>query len=120
MYTQMVYDSIAEAINLGDYDYLKNEDGVFEYDTLHDAMFTDDAITGNASGSFTFNSAQAKDYVIDNMSEVVEAFREYGDIDRFANLMEAEDYETIDVITRCYYLGDALNAYMYDNDELFE
>lgn len=120
MYTQMVYDSIAEAINVGDYDYLKNEDGVFEYDALHDAMFTDDTITGNASGSFTFNSAQAKDYVIDNMSEVVEAFREYCEIDYFAKLMEAENYEAIDVVTRCYYLSDALTNYMDDNDELFE
>lgn len=120
MYTDMIYDSISEVISCGDYDYLKNEDGVFEYDTLYDTMFIDDAITGNASGSFTFNTFKAKEYVIDNMSEVVEAFREYGDLQRFANLLEAEDYETIDVITRCYYLGDALNAYMDDNDELFE
>lgn len=119
MYTDMVYDSIVDAISCGDYDYLKNEDGVFEYDTLYDEMFIDDAITGNASGSFTFNRAKAKEYVFDNMHDVVEAFRD-GCIDRFAKYMEDEDYETIDVVTRCYYLADALNAYMDDNDELFE
>lgn len=36
-------------------------------DRLNDDLFIHDSITGNASGSYTFNSHEAKEYVLDNM-----------------------------------------------------
>ena len=36
-------------------------------DRLHDDLFCEDAITGNASGSYTFCRATAKNYVLDNV-----------------------------------------------------
>ena len=75
---------------------------------LNDDCWTADSVTGNGSGSYTFNSAEAKEYVMDNMPLAVDAFREFCQIDRFADCIANEDYETIDVTIRCFLLGQVL------------
>ena len=79
------------------------------YDDLYDALWIADSVTGNASGSYTFNSYQAKEFVMDNIELLKEAVREFCTAsnticDRFLD----EDWEWFDVTIRCYMLGRAL------------
>lgn len=84
--------------------------GCFEdvYDTLYDELICDDYITGNASGSYTFCRETAKEMVLNNVKDVIWALTEYGMLDSLGRMLEREDWERIDVITRCYYMGEIL------------
>lgn len=73
---------------------------------LNDEMWLDDAITGNGSGSYTFNAAKAREFVLGGVEQVVEACREFGA--SFGELIEAGEWERLDIIARCYYLSQAI------------
>ena len=73
---------------------------------LYDEMFIADDVTGNASGSYTFNSYKADEYVCHNLDLAAEAYAEFG-----YDQMPVEDLsntERIDVTIRCYLLGQLL------------
>jgi hypothetical protein len=88
--------------------YLNYTDREDLEEQLNDLLWTADSVTGNASGSYTFNSAEAKEYVMDNMPLAVDAFREFDQIDKFADYIQEENYEAIDVTIRCFLLGQVL------------
>lgn len=70
---------------------------------LHDDMFVADSVTGNGSGSYTFNSCEAEENVCHNLDLLGEALDEFGvDGD---TLREKMDGEWADVTIRCYMLG---------------
>lgn len=113
------------------YDWLKNneDEWVNEGDTLEDIreyledeLFNEDSVTGNASGSFTFDSNKAKANVFADIDSVRNAFMDYDERARFADLFFDEDWETIDVITRCYVLSDAISDALDESDikEIFK
>lgn len=79
-----------------------------DFEELNEKMWIDDSITGNASGSYTFDRALAKEYVLSNMEIAIDAFKEFSDIERFAMFLENNDYESIDVTIRCYLLSECL------------
>lgn len=85
---------------------LEDEDAIREY--LNDTLWIEDSVTGNASGSYTFNRAEAEVYVKDNLDLAVEAMREFGDLEKLGEKIEAEEWEFLDVTIRCYLLGDAI------------
>jgi hypothetical protein len=88
---------------------------------LQDDLFTEDSITGNASGSYTFSRAEAKEYVLDNMDECIEALKEFCvDAETIAEKFLSEDWEYFDVTIRCYLLGEVLANVMDDIEEGFE
>ena len=58
--------------------YLKNTDER-DYNSLYDAMFISDEITGNGSGSYTFSTYQAEENLCHNMNLLREAAEEFGD-----------------------------------------
>lgn len=73
---------------------------------LYDDMFVDDAVTGNASGSYTFSRWEAEEKICHNLDLLEEALEEFGYngfdiIDKGA--------ETADVLIRCYILGQAID-----------
>jgi hypothetical protein len=88
--------------------YLNYTDREDLEEQLNDLLWTADSVTGNASGSYTFNRAEAKEYVMDNMPLAVDAFREFDQIDKFADYIQEENYEAIDVTIRCFLLGQVL------------
>ena len=107
---------------MGKYDYreavkqdivahLKREDVVIKrkstenlYDALYNELYIADDVTGNASGSYTFNTWQAEENLCHNWSLLVEALNEFGyDI----NILE-KGAEWCDVIIRCYLLNQCL------------
>ena len=77
---------------------------------LTDKLWIDDAVTGNGSGSYTFNRASAKEYVLDNMELCVEAFKEFCAVEQFAEKIANEDWEFLDVTIRCYLLSEMVES----------
>ena len=76
---------------------------------LYDELWIEDSVTGNASGSYTFNTVQAKEYVEPNAVLAMEAMSEFGYdpktvVEKFRN----EEWEYLDVTIRCYILGSAI------------
>lgn len=75
---------------------------------LNEDLWIDDSITGNASGSYTFNSALAKEYVLDNLPLAMECYKEFDSLGMFVEALGRENWEIIDVSIRCYLLGQAI------------
>lgn len=82
-----------------------NEDNREEVEQeLNDELFCEDSVTGNASGSCTFNSWEAEEYLCHNMDLLNEALCEFGcDITYLKKGAEA-----CDVAIRCYLLPQAI------------
>lgn len=88
------------------------------FDMLYDDMFTADEITGNASGSYTFNSYKAMNYVIDNMDLLNKALQEFCEpTEIIADKFLSENWEYFDVTIRCYMLGQALTEVLEEIKE---
>ena len=87
-------------------------EGLAEY--LDDELITSDSVTGNTSGSYTFNAWEAEENICHNMELLGEAFEEFG-VD--AGQMLKKGAEACDVLIRCYLLGSAIAAVL---DELEE
>lgn len=75
------------------------------FDVLYDEMFLSDSITGNASGSYTFNTYQAEENIAHNLDLLQEALEEFGVEYTFA-LERGAEY--CDVTIRCYLLSQIL------------
>ena len=99
-------------------DYMDCEDMDELRDSLYDNLWNEDSVTGNGSGSYTFNREKAKEYVSDNMDLMVEAYKDLDSIESLVDDLEALDFETIDVTIRCYLLSQALDEVLEDGDFL--
>lgn len=99
-------------------DYMDCEDMDELRDELYDNLWDEDSVTGNGSGSYTFNREKAKEYVSDNMDLMVEAYKDLDSIESLVDDLEALDFETIDVTIRCYLLSQALDEVLEDGDFL--
>ena len=97
-------------------EYLRNE---AEYDQddlfynrsyleekLHDELWCNDSVTGNASGSYTFSTWKAEEYLCHNYDELADACEAFGQ-----DVGEAlkRGAEFCDVTIRCYLLGRAIS-----------
>lgn len=72
---------------------------------LNDTLFTCDSVTGNASGSYTFSTWTAEEYLCHNWGLLEEALTEFG-----YNMSYVErGAEACDVTIRCYLLGRAIS-----------
>lgn len=104
--TADVIDFIHEEINAADYE---NREALSEF--LNDELWTCDSVTGNASGSYTFNAYKAKEYVFADPDTVAEALQEFCvEAKTIADKFLSQDWEYFDVTARCYVLGQAIEA----------
>lgn len=103
--TEDVKDYINDNVNFADYE---NADVLKE--KLQDELWTVDSVTGNGSGSYTFNAWQAEENICHNSELIAEVEEEFGKLKR-------DDPEGIDVAIRCYLLSQAIDAAV---DELWE
>lgn len=112
-------------------DYIKNNPELdrndLEYsrndleEKLHDDLWAEDSITGNASGSYTFNNNLAKEYVLENIDllhdAVVDFCLDYSEIgEKFIN----EEWEYLDVTIRCNLLSQAISQALNEIEEELE
>lgn len=71
---------------------------------IYDELFTADSVTGNGSGSYTFNTWQAEENICHNLDLIKEVIAEFGP----ATKEKACSAEYWDVSIRCYLLGEML------------
>lgn len=79
-----------------------------QWDIAYDNLFCGDSVTGNASGSYTFNAYTARKNVADAIwdSEILGALSELGiDDDSISQYLRDNDPEGLDVAIRCAMLG---------------
>lgn len=106
-----VKEYIEENIDLsefGDIEELKEK--------LNEDLWINDSVTGNASGSYTYNRAKAKKYVDDNKELVIEMSEEFGCKDQVMNWWYSNNYEAIDCSIRCYLLNQAIGEAIDDEN----
>lgn len=81
------------------------------HEALYDALWVEDSVTGNGSGSYTFNAWEAEENLCHNMDLLEEALSEFGwGIDYLSRGAEA-----CDVTIRCYLLGEVLTQVLSDD-----
>lgn len=91
-----------------------NRDDIYE--DLNDRLFVEDSVTGNASGSYTFNTWQAEENLCHNLDLLGEAMEEFGyGGKQMSELMESA--ESCDVTIRCYLLGQAISEVLDEMEE---
>lgn len=95
-------DVIAENFDSGWYD------AETDFANVYDELFVNDAVTGNASGSYTFNTCQAKENVKDALfdDDILAALENMGvDKEEVFSQVLNKNYETLDVMIRCAILS---------------
>lgn len=80
---------------------------------LHDELWANDSVTGNASGSYTCNAWEAEENICHNFDLLAEACDEFG-----CNTDILKDgAEMCDVTIRCYLLGECIDAALDEVEE---
>lgn len=100
-----VYDSVIDDL---DEDIKENPSELESY--LHDLCFDKDSVTGNKSGSYTFNRWQAEE----NIAHCWDILYEIKD-ELFNGTLDilAMGPEECDVVIRCYLLSEAIDEFVY-------
>lgn len=106
-------------------EYIRENESEFEgldidelRDKLYDDLWTVDSVTGNASGSYTFNSFRAKEYIKDNLDLLGEAYEELSTLEDLGRELIDQNYESMDVTIRCYLLYQVIDEVLEDTDLL--
>ena len=73
------------------------------YDNLYGVLFLEDSVTGNSSGSYTFNRWEAEENICHNATLIQNVIDRYG-----AKNIDFEEAEGIDVAIRCCVLKKVL------------
>lgn len=110
-YLENITEDVKEYIK-ENYNIMEELDTI-DRDNLYDELWIADSVTGNASGSYTFNTWQAEEYIAHNWDLIEEAFDAFG-CDA-ADLGRGAEY--IDVTIRCYLLGQAIDAAIEELEE---
>ena len=118
-YLENVTADAKQAI-LENLNYWKFSDREELEEIANDELWCDDGVTGNGSGSYTFNREAAKEYVTrsdDGMDTLRDAVRDFDcEHEAFTAFLE-DNWEYFDVTIRCYLLSQAISAAI---DELEE
>lgn len=112
------YENVLEDVKqaLTEHDLKEYDDKEEAYEALYDDLFIDDSVTGNDSGSYTFNTWQAEENLCHNLGLLEEACEEFG-----SNIDILKDgAEACDVTIRCYLLSQCLNEALEDYAEIWE
>lgn len=92
-------------------EYIENNVNFHDYsdldemkEDLNEKLFVEDSVTGNASGSYTFNNWKAEKYLCHNLNLLAEANEAFGG----SSDILSDGAEMCDVTIRCYLLGQAI------------
>jgi hypothetical protein len=112
-YEEAVLEDVKEAIleRLREGNYVDYDDLEDAQDEIQEDLWADDGVTGNASGSYTFNTFMAELYLVNNGNLYGEALEELGG--KYDSSPEARD-----VTIRCYLLGNAISEALASEDIL--
>lgn len=112
-------DAIKNYID-NDFDFSSVTDLDEMSEKLSDDLLAEDSVTGNGSGSYTFNRWEAQQYVMNNIDLVQEAFTEFNQKEKFADWFFDSNFEAIDVTVRCYLLSEVVSEVLTDNKDEYE
>lgn len=114
-YHEAIRDDVRRAI---EDDYLdlfsvnnEDEDAMFDFDEdsvaekISDALWTDDSVTGNGSGSYTFSTYRAEVYLAHNWDLLQEVLEEFSEP---LGMALEKGPEWCDVSIRCFLLYGAV------------
>ena len=115
------YDYL-EAMKKDVLQYIRDEIDLAEFDSLEELeeklnndLWTVDSVTGNGSGSYTFNSYQAEENICHNLDLLAEALEEFGG---GCDILK-DGAEAADVTIRCYLLGQAIAEALEELEDEF-
>ena len=108
--TEDVKEWIKENIDLTE--WTEDREGLEQQ--LNDDLWTEDSITGNASGSYYCNSYKAEESIAHNWDLLNEALDEFGE--NSINVIE-KGAEWVDVTIRCYLLGSVISDVLDEMEE---
>lgn len=110
-YYTAVYNDVEDYYNENkeQYEGLDRDDII---EKLNDDCFIEDSVTGNASGSYTFNRCEAEENLCHNTDLLAEACEEFGS-NPAGLLLEPE---AADVTIRCYLLGQVIADFVESLD----
>ena len=117
----MIYDYLeAEKNDVLDYikeniDFSSFEDIEELEEKLNEELWSEDSVTGNASGSYTCNRYLAEEYIAHNWGLLGEALEDFGCDE---NPIE-KGAEWCDVTIRCYLLSSAISEALKEIEEDF-
>jgi len=112
-YRQNVKDDVKTYIKENEIHWTEDDRDDVQND-VNEQCWVADSVTGNGSGSYTFNTWQAEENVCHNTDLLAEALEEWGQ--QGENILE-KGAEWADVTIRCYLLGECIGTAM---DELEE
>lgn len=95
-------------------EYLKSSNKDELEEELNDSLWTEDSVTGNASGSYTFNAYKAEENLNGNWGLLQEALEEFECNE--LNPIE-QGAEWCDVTIRCYLLSSCIAEAMDEIDK---
>lgn len=104
-YEEALKNDILEYINENNVKVEDYEELDEMYNDLYDDLWVEDSVTGNASGSYTFNTYQAEENLCHNLDLLGEALTEFG---CDADYLSKNGAESADVTIRCYLPGGCL------------
>lgn len=112
-----------EEVKLDVLEYIKGDINFANFDTLEDleeylgeTLRTDDSVTGNVSGSYTFSTWRAEENICHNLDLLGEALNEFG---CSGDYLITNGAEAADVIIRCYLLSECIAAALEEVEEEF-
>lgn len=98
-------------------EYIKNEVTLSNFsdreeleEYLNDTLWTEDSVTGNASGSYTINTYRAEEYICHNLGLLKKACEEFECTEKALE----NGAEWCDVTIRCYLLDQAIAEVLDD------
>lgn len=117
-YFDSMIEDVKEAIREGEYMSKYHTRDELE-EALNDELWIDDAVTGNASGSYFCNAWKAREAVIDDgLEHFSEACKDFGiEAAEVGERFIDEDWEWMDVTIRCYLLGQVIAQVLDDMEE---
>ena len=76
---------------------------------LYEKLWVEDSVTGNASGSYTFSTWKAEEYISHNWELLSDAIAEFGEYEmNLGWFLEEKGAEWADVTIRCFLLSQAI------------
>src|SRR5574344_151610 len=112
-----------ESVKVDVKNYIENEVELSDYSSreelesyLNDELFRNDSVTGNGSGSYTFNTWQAEENICHNLDLLAEALEEFGSDENYLK----KGAESCDLTIRGYLLGQAMNEVLDEMDLNFD
>lgn len=107
-YREVITDDIFSYIREHNYHWTDDEREEAEK-KLWDNLWANDSVTGNGSGSYTFNVWEAEENLCHNWDLLGEALNEFG---CGPDYLMKQGAEACDVTIRCYLLGECIAVAM--------